>query len=73
MSGLRSEAGMSFVSLVISLLIGFALLAMYLREVTPGGPKGGVPGTALDAARNQAQHFEAEQKKRLEQMDQIAQ
>ncbi len=73
MRRLRSEAGMSSISLIVSLLIGFALLALYLKEVTPGGPKGGVPGTALDAARNQAQHFEAEQKKRLEQMDQIAQ
>jgi hypothetical protein len=53
------------------MLIAFALLAIYLKEVTPGGPKGGVPGTALDAARKQAQNFEAEQKKRLEQMDQI--
>ena len=65
------SGGFSFVSLVISLLIGFALLAVYLREVTPGGPKAGVPGVALDAARKQAQNFETEQRKRIEQMDQI--
>lgn len=63
--------GFSFVSLAVSLLIAFALLAIYLKQVTPDGTKNGPPATALDAARRQAQNFEAEQKKRLEQMDQI--
>lgn len=69
MSG--SHHGFSFVSLIVSLLIVFALLAIYLKQATPDGAKGGPPATALDAARRQAQNFEAEQKKRLEQMDQI--
>ena len=62
----------SLVAIVLSLLITFALMVLYLRNFVPRGPKGGPQGTALEAARNQAKAFEEQQKKRLEQMQELS-
>ncbi len=69
----RNHGFASLAAIVVGMLIVFALTVLYLRAFAPAGPKGGPPGTALDAARSQAQNFEEQQKKRLEQMNQIAQ
>ncbi len=65
-------SGLSFVSLVVSLLIGFVLIALYLKAFSPAGAKGGLQGSALEAARKQAENFEEQQKKRLKEMDDVA-
>lgn len=67
----RTSRGFSFISIVLSLLIGFALMVLYLKAFTPVGPKGGTQGGALEAARKQAENFEEQQKKRLQEIDQI--
>jgi hypothetical protein len=63
----------SLAAIVVAMLIVFVLIVLYLRTYTPGGAKGGPAGSALDAARKQAQNFEEQQKKRLEQMREVAQ
>jgi hypothetical protein len=55
------------------MLIVFVLIVLYLRTYTPGGAKGGPAGSALDAAKKQAQNFEEQQKRRIEQMREVAQ
>jgi len=62
----------SFVAVVISLLISFVLIVLYLRTFMPRGPAGGPEGSAVEAARNQAKAFEEQQKKRLEQMQELS-
>jgi hypothetical protein len=57
----------------VGMLIVFILIVLYVRAFAPGNAKGGPPATALDAARKQAQNFEDQQKKRLEQMQEVAQ
>jgi hypothetical protein len=64
----RSHGFASLAAIVVAMLIVFVLIVLYLRTYTPGGAKGGPAGSALDAARKQAQSFEDQQKKRLEQM-----
>jgi hypothetical protein len=61
----------SLVVVVISMLIAYALITLYLREFTPSGPKGGPAGT-LDAVRKQAQSFEEQQRKRFEELQREA-
>ncbi len=62
----------SLAAIVVGMLIVFVLIVLYLRTYTPGGAKGGPAGSALDAAKKQAQNFEEQQKKRLEQMREVA-
>jgi len=57
MNGLRSAAGLGVISLVVSMLILFLLMTVYLREFAPTGPKGGTPGTALEATKQRAHEF----------------
>ncbi|MBI2962694.1 MAG: hypothetical protein HYY35_02975 [Deltaproteobacteria bacterium] len=64
--------GFSFVSLLLSLLIGFALMALYLKAHAPVGPQDTPQGSALDAARKQARGFEEQQERRLREMDESA-
>jgi hypothetical protein len=73
MSDWRGESGFALVTLVMAMLICFALIVIYLREAAPVGPKGGVQGGALEAARKQAQNFETQQAKRLDEMREAAQ
>jgi hypothetical protein len=63
----------SLAAIVVGMLIVFILIVLYVRAFAPGNAKGGPPATALDAARKQAQNFEDQQKKRLEQMQEVAQ
>jgi hypothetical protein len=63
-----SDGFASLAATVVAMLIVFVLIVVYLRTNTPGGAKGGPAGTALDAAKKQAQNFEDQQNKRLEQM-----
>jgi hypothetical protein len=63
-----SDGFASLAAIVIAMLIVFALVVLYVRTNAPGGAKGGPAGSALDAARKQAQSVEDQQKKRLEQM-----
>jgi len=72
MSDRRGKRGFALVSLVVAMLICFALIVIYLREAAPIGPKGGVQGGALEAARKQAQNFEAQQNRRLDEMREAA-
>lgn len=58
----------SLAAIVVGMLLIFVLIVLYLRAFTPSGPKGGPAGSALEAARKQAQNFEEEQRKRLEAM-----
>ena len=64
----ESDGFASLAAIVVAMLIVFVLIVLYLRSNAPGGAKGGPAGSALDAARKQAQSFEDQQKKRLEQM-----
>jgi len=73
MSDLRGELGSGLVSLIVAMLICFALMVIYLRQAAPVDPKGGVQGGALGAARKQAQNFEDQQQRRLDEMREIAQ
>jgi hypothetical protein len=68
----RSELGSALVSLVVAMLICLALIVIYLREAVPVDPKRGVQGGALGATRRQAQTFEDQQEKRLDEMREIA-
>ena len=73
MSRLRSAEGFGFVSIVVSLLITFLLITIYLREYAPvGGAKDGPAGSALEATNERARQFEVQQNQRLEQMDEAA-
>lgn len=67
-----SSSGFSAVALIISMMICLGLMVLYLKTAAPVGPKGGPQGGALEAARKQAENFEARQKQRLDAMDQIA-
>lgn len=68
-----SVSGLGAITVVISLLITLLLLVFYLRASVSGGPKGSPPATALEAAKRQAQVFEEQQRKRLEQMKEASQ
>ena len=63
----------SLAAIVVAMLIVFVLIVLYLRSNVPGGVKGGPAGSALDAAKKQAQSFDDQQKKRLEQMQDAVQ
>ena len=69
----ESDGFASLASIVVGMLIVFVLIVLYLRTYTPGGAKGGLAGSALDAAKKQAQNVEEQQKKRLEQMQEAVQ
>jgi hypothetical protein len=68
-----SEGFASLAAIVVGMLIVFVLIVLYVRTYTPGGVKGGPAGSALDAAKKQAQGCEDQQKKRLEQMREAVQ
>jgi hypothetical protein len=68
-SRLRSSRGFSFVSLIVSLLILYLLMTVYLREFTSPGAKGGPAVTAVDAARERAKQVEQQQQDQKRQMD----
>jgi len=68
-----SEGFASLVAIVIGMLVVFVLIVLYVRTYTPGGAKGGPAGSALEAARKQAQGFEDQKKKRLDQMREAVQ
>jgi hypothetical protein len=65
------EGGFSAIGMIIAMAICLGLMMIYLRTASPVGPKGGTQGSALEAAKKQAENFEAQQKQRLEAMDQI--
>jgi competence protein ComGC len=69
MSRLRSTQGFSFVSLIVSLLILFLLMTVYLREFTSKNEKGGPAVTAIDATRARAKQVEEKQQEEKQQMD----
>ena len=62
----------SLVAIVISMLIAFALITLYLRTATSPGSKDGPIGT-LDAVKKQAKGFEEQQNRRLEDLREAAQ
>jgi cytochrome oxidase Cu insertion factor (SCO1/SenC/PrrC family) len=64
----ESDGFASLAAIVVAMLIVFVLIVLYLRSNATGGAKGGPAGSAIDAAKAQAQNFEDQQKKRLEQM-----
>jgi hypothetical protein len=68
-SRLLSNHGFSFVSLIVSLLILYLLMTVYLREFTSTGPKGGPAVTAIDATRERAKQVEQQQQEQKREMD----
>jgi hypothetical protein len=66
---LRSSQGFSFVSVIVSLLILYLLMTVYLREFTSTGPKGGPAVSAIDATRERAKEVEQKQQEQKRQMD----
>ena len=69
MNPLRSPSGFGFVSLIVSLLILFLLMTVYLREFTSKGPKGGPAVTAVEATKERAAQVEQQQEERKREMD----
>jgi len=61
--------GFSFVSLVVSLLIIFLLMTIYMREFTSTGPKGGPAVTAIEVTKQRAVQVEQQQAEQKQQMD----
>jgi competence protein ComGC len=72
-SGKQVRAGGfgSVVMIVVSMLIGFLLIVFYLREFVPSSGPGGGPKGTVDAVKRQAQAFEEQQRRRLEQMNEV--
>ena len=69
MNPLRSTQGMSFVSLIVSLLIIFLLMTIYMREFTSNGPKGGPAVTAIEVTKQRAAEVNQQQQERKQEMD----
>ena len=69
MSRLGGSGGFSFVSLIVTLLILFRLMTVYMREVTSTGAKGGPAVTAIDVSRERAKQVEQQQQDQKRQMD----
>jgi len=69
MKRLRSSGGFSFVSLIVSLLILYLLMTVYLREFTSTGPKGGPAVTAVEVTKQKAREVDQQQQEQKQQMD----
>jgi len=69
MRRLRSRDGFGFVSLIVSLLILYLLMTVYLREFTSTGPKGGPAVTAIEATKQKAREVDQQQQQQKQQMD----
>ena len=70
----RSPGFGSVVVIAVSMLITLVLVVLYLRAFLPTGPKGGPAGGALEAAKRQAQNFEEQQKRHIDDLNrQLAQ
>jgi hypothetical protein len=69
MNPLRSARGLSFVSIIVSLLILFLLMTVYLREFTSTGAKDGPAVTAIEATKQRAAEVELKQQQQKQQMD----
>ena len=65
----RSAGFGSVVVIAVSMLITLVLIMLYMRTFLPAGPKGGPAGGALEAAKRQAQNFEEQQKRHIEDMN----
>jgi len=60
------EAGFgSLVMVIVSMLIAYALITLYLRTFTPSGTKEGPAGT-LESVKKQAHDFDEQQRRHLE-------
>ena len=69
MAANRSAGFGSVVVIAVSMLLTLVLVMLYMRTFLPTGPKGGPAGGALEAAKRQAQNFEEQQKRHLEDMN----
>lgn len=63
------SAGFSYVSLIVSLLILFALMSVYLREFVSKGPNDKPTVTAIEATRQRAAEVELQQRQQKQEMD----